>query len=145
MSYLVTFFLVLFYSVFVILLSRMGSKLPSSLGAAIFSGVSGLLAFVYYVYERLCAKSALIPTSTAGLWYAIGAGIIIGIWNVVLILIFARGANISYVQPLIYGVGAVAIPTLIGIFFFKESVTLLQAGGIACILLGFGLVIFSKF
>ena len=144
MSFFTTIFLIVFYSVFVILLSKMGSKLPSSLGAAIFSCVSGLLAFGYYMYERLSFKTSLLATSTMGLWYAVIAGVVIGIWNVVLILVFARGANISYVQPLVYGLGAVAIPTCVGVFFFKESISLVQGFGISFILLGFGLVVFSK-
>ncbi|QQR82827.1 hypothetical protein IPJ70_01810 [Candidatus Campbellbacteria bacterium] len=135
---------VLLYSLFAIFLGRMGGKINENIGASIFTGLSAILPLLYYFYEKVVHKTSTVVTTSTGVIYAVLAGLAIAAWNVLVIIIFARGGNLSYVFPVIYGAGAIAIPSIVGWLFFKESLTLIQGGGIALILIGITMVIFAK-
>ncbi len=135
---------VVLYSIFAIFLSRIGGKINANLGAAIFTGLGMIIPIAYYLYEKLVRHADLIPSTPLGILYATLAGIAIAIWNVLVIIIFSKGGNLSFVFPVIYGAGAIAIPSIVGWLFFKETVSLVQGGGLVLVLLGVALIIISK-
>lgn len=134
---------VVFYSLFAVFLSRMGGKINTNLGSTIFMAIGTLIPLIYYLYER-SSKQVIIATTSSGVWYAILAGVAIAIWNAVVITVFAKGGNTSHLFPITYGLGAIAVPSIIGWLLFKETITATQAIGLMVILFGIGIIVFSK-
>lgn len=141
---LLTAISVILYALFGIFLARMGGKINENLGATIFTAIASLIPLFYLFYEKFVGKVSAVATTKTGVIYAVLAGIVIAVWNVIVLIIFSKGGNLSYVYPVIYGAGAIAIPSLVGWLFFKEAITLMQGGGILLILIGVALIIFSK-
>lgn len=135
---------VVLYSLFGIFLSRMGGKIDPNLGAAIFSAIALIVPLAYFLFEKYSQRVSAVTTTSSGITYAILAGVSIAIWNVLLIIIFAKGGNLSYVYPVIYGAGAILIPSLVGWLFFKEVISPVQAIGLGLILFGILALAFSK-
>lgn len=122
----------------------MGGKINPNLGAAIFSVIALVVPLGYFFIEKFSQKTISVATTSSGIMYAVLAGLSIAVWNVLLIVIFARGGNLSYVYPIIYGAGAILIPTLVGWLLFKEMISLAQAAGLVLVLVGIVVIITSK-
>lgn len=135
---------VILYSLFAVFLSRMGGKINPNLGASVFSIIALVVPLGYFLIQKFYFKITSVATTPLGLTYAILAGIAVAVWNVLMIIIFARGGNLSYVYPVVYGAGAVFVPTMIGWLFFKEVISRTQAIGLIFIFVGVLIVIISK-
>lgn len=135
---------VIFYALFAIFLSRMGGKINEHLGSAIFTGLAAVIPLCYLLIERVLKQAGAIVVTSSGIIYAVLAGLAIAAWNVIIIVIFAKGGNTAYVFPITYGLGAIAIPSIIGWLFFKETITAGQAIGLGLVILGTAFIAFSK-
>ncbi len=84
-----------------------------------------------------------VPATRAGYVYSILAGITIAVFSIILIRLFYKGGNLSYVLPVIYG-GTVIMGSLAGIFIYKETLNTLGTVGVVLATLGLALIIYSK-
>jgi uncharacterized membrane protein len=132
----------IFYTLFDIFASKASGKMDANLSSVLFNGIGAILPLVIYGYLKLDKKVGLIPTTTSGITNSLLAGVSIAIFSILLIKIFEKG-GLSYVVPLIYG-GSILLASLFGWLVFKESVSTIQLIGIFIILLGIGIVIYSK-
>ncbi len=135
---------VVLYAMFAFFLSRMGGRINANLGSAIFTGLGMVIPLAYYLWERVAKSTELTATTSAGLLYSILAGIAIAIWNVIIIVIFAKGGSTGYVFPITYGLGAIAIPTIISWLVLKESIGAWQGFGLALVVIGIAIIAFSQ-
>lgn len=130
------------YTLFEIFASRAGNKIDANLSSVIFNSLGAILPLVIYAFYKLSKGTKLITTTNPGIIYSILAGIAIALFSIFLIKIFEKG-GLAYVVPLIYG-GTVALTSLTGWLIFKESVSGLQILGTTIVVIGIGLIIFSK-
>jgi drug/metabolite transporter (DMT)-like permease len=130
------------YTLFDIFASRAGNRIDASLSSVIFNGLGAILPLAIYVFYKFSKGAKLIATTSSGIIYSVLAGIAIASFSVLLIKIFEKG-GLAYIIPLIYG-GTVVLASLTGWLIFKESVSGLQILGIAVVVIGIGLIVFSK-
>ncbi|MBS3086521.1 hypothetical protein J4422_02365 [Candidatus Pacearchaeota archaeon] len=130
------------YTLFDIFVSKASKGIDANLGSVIFNGLGAILPLIIYVFYKFSKGVKLIATTGSGIIYSILAGIAIALFSILLIKIFEKG-GLPYVVPLIYG-GTIALASLTGWLIFKESVSGLQILGIAIVIIGIGLIVFSK-
>ncbi|MDO8600375.1 MAG: EamA family transporter [bacterium] len=135
-------FATIFYTLFDIFTSRAGNRIDANLSSVIFNGLGAILPLTVYIFYKFSKGAKLLATTSSGIIYSILAGIAIALFSILLIKIFEK-SGLTYVVPLIYG-GTVALASLTGWLLFKESVSGLQLLGIAVIIIGIALIIFSK-
>ena len=92
---------------------------------------SGILAYLYMARDPL-------PVSTRGVWFAVLAGIFVGLAEILSFTVFAKGVSASSGIPVIIG-GTVVAGVLLGVVFLGE--TLRPVDWIAVILIVAGTVI----
>ena len=132
-----------FYTLFEIFSAQSGGKIDSNLGPSIFNGLGAIIPIVSYIVYKIFKKEVLIPTTAAGVWYSVLAGVSIALFSILFVKIFEKGGEVSYAIPLIYG-GSVVLASATGIFLFKETVSAMQVLGIIAVILGIGLIVVSK-
>jgi uncharacterized membrane protein len=130
------------YTLFDIFASKAGNRIDANLSSVIFNGLGAILPLIIYVFYKFSKGAKLIATTSSGIIYSVLAGIAIALFSILLIKVFEKG-GLAYVVPLIYG-GTVALVSLTGWLIFKESVSGLQILGIAVVVIGIGLIVFSK-
>ncbi len=130
-----------FYTLFDIFASRAGGKVDANLSSVLFNSIGAILPLIIYFYLK-SKKTDLLPTTTSGIVASLAAGVSIALFSILLIKIFEKG-GLAYVIPLIYG-GSILLASLTGWLIFKESVSTLQLIGVFVIVVGIGLVIYSK-
>src|SRR3989344_13895 len=130
------------YTLFDIFASKASNRIDANLSSIIFNGLGAILPLMIYVFYKFIKGTKLIATTSSGIIYSIFAGIAIALFSILLIKIFEKG-GLAYVVPLIYG-GTIALASLTGWLIFKKSVSGLQILGIAIVIIGIGLIVFSK-
>ena len=130
------------YTLFDIFASKASNEIDANLSSVIFNGLGAILPLVIYVFYKFSKGAKLVTTTSSGITYSVLAGVAIAGFSVLLIKIFEKG-GLAYVVPLIYG-GTVVLASLTGWLIFKESVSGLQILGIAVVVIGIGLIVFSK-
>ena len=130
------------YTLFDIFASKASSRIDANLSSVIFNGLGAILPLVIYVFYKFSKGARLVTTTSSGIIYSILAGVAIAGFSILLIKIFEKG-GLAYVVPLIYG-GTIVLASLTGWLIFKESVSGLQILGIAVVVIGIGLIVFSK-
>ena len=130
------------YTLFDIFASRASNGIDANLSSVIFNGLGAILPLVIYIFYKFSKGANLVATTSSGIIFSVLAGMAIAIFSILLIKIFEKG-GLAYVVPLIYG-GTVALASLTGWLIFKEAVSSLQILGIAVVIIGIGLIVFSK-
>lgn len=128
------------YTLFDLFVAKAGGKLNDNLAATIFNGIGAILPLAIYIIAK--SKNNL-PTTKTGILYSLLAGLFIAIFSIILVNIFARAENVSFVLPTIYG-GTVVLGALAGIFIFKESISLVGTVGLLLTAIGIGMLIYSR-
>ena len=132
---------IVLYTLLITFSSRASGKIDPYWSSTIFGIASTVAPFLLWYVSKQSGK-ALLPTTTTGIMYSLAAGASAGIFTSFLVKIFEKGA-VSYATPVIYG-GTIAVTTMVGYFLFKETISGLQAAGIALTMLGIGIVIYSR-
>ena len=78
----------------------------------------------------------------SGVIYSVLAGIAVGVFSIVLIRIYGRGGQLSFVFPMIYG-GAIALTAIIGWLVLRDDVSVLRVAAVCLIVAGIGLLALS--
>lgn len=128
------------YTMFDLFVAKAGGKLNDNLAAIIFNGIGAIVPlFIYMLYR----SKSNAETSTSGIVYSVLAGISIAAFSVILVNLFARAENVSFILPAIYG-GTVILGSLAGIYVFKETLNPFGLAGVALTALGISLLVYSR-
>jgi transporter family protein len=128
------------YTLFDLFAAKAGGKLNENLAATIFNGLGAAIPLIIYLASK--SKNAT-ETTTSGIVYSLLAGVSIAIFSIILINLFARAENVSFILPTIYG-GTVVLGSMAGIFVFKETISPLGMAGVALTIIGLGLLIYTR-
>ena len=129
------------YALYDIFAAKAGGRIDATLSAVIVQ-VFGI-ALPLLALSLLYAQKKVEQTTREGVLYSVLAGLAIAVFSVVFVKIFAKGGELSYVVPVIYG-AVVVITTIIGIFLWKESITPMQVAGLFLTTAGLAMVIIAK-
>ncbi len=135
-------FAIISYTLYGVFASRASGKIDVNLSTVIFNGLGAILPLIVFTFYKISKGEKLIDTTNSGIIYSVLAGVSIAVFGVLLMKIFEKG-GLSYVMPLVYG-GTIILTSLIGWLLFKENISGIQLFGIAFIIVGITLVIFSK-
>lgn len=109
------------------------SHINEILGAVVLQAVAlilGLLALLYFKGAGLA-----LEWNASGLKYAIAAGVLVGLAEIVSFYVFAQGIKVSVGVSVIVGV-TVLSGVFLGVVFSKESLDLKQYLGVLFLLTG---------
>lgn len=120
------------YNVFIKLSA---DHIQAVLGAVILQFVAAGLGLVLLLVLK-STQGLSLHANARGIWMAIAAGIAIGLVEILTFFIYGRGVPVAVGNPLIIG-GSVVVTTGLGVWWLRESLTLVPlvailmvAGGI---------------
>lgn len=132
------------YGLFGFFVSKSSAHTNAFLANAIFNTLGGLIPFAVFLfiyYRESLGRTAFIDKE--GWIWNIAAGITIAVFSVLLVKIFARGGDLGYVLPVVYGI-ALVVGTLLGYFILHEKLAFLHIAGVMLIVFGVGCVAIAK-
>lgn len=132
---------VLVYALFGTFNAQAGGRIDAALSSAIFNGLAAAIALAVVVVQRLGGSTPVV-LRPSGVMYSVLAGLAVGVFSIVLIKIYGRGGQLSYVFPSIYG-GAIALAAIVGWLVLKDDVTPLRLAGVCVIVVGIGMLAMS--
>lgn len=120
------------YNVFIKLSA---DHIQAVLGAVILQFVAAVLGLVLLLVLK-GTQGLSLYANPRGIWLAIAAGVAIGVVEILTFFIYGRGVPVAVGNPLIIG-GSVVVTTALGVWWLRESLTLIPlvailmvAGGI---------------
>jgi transporter family protein len=113
------------------------AHLPPAVGAVVLQLVAAGLGAAWLV--RLKMQDQPLPVSGQGLGLAALAGLSVGLAEILTFVVFKRGVPASVGTPVIVG-GSVLLAAVLGLVVLRENLSLAQAGGLALIVAGIGLL-----
>jgi transporter family protein len=122
------------YALFGIFNAQAGGRIDAAVSSAIFNGLAALIALAVVVGQRLSDESPVVLRAS-GVVYSVLAGIAVGAFSIVLIRIYGRGGQLSFVFPTIYG-GAIALAAIIGWLVLRDEVSVLRVAAVCLIVAG---------
>lgn len=131
---------IILYTAFDLFVAKAGGKINDNLAATIFNGLGAIIPLIIYLAVKSKSNTA---TTNEGVIYSVLAGISIAAFSIILVNIFARAENVSFVLPAIYG-GTVVLGAIAGVFIFKESLTPLALGGVVLVTIGLSMLIYAR-
>jgi uncharacterized membrane protein len=129
------------YALFGTFNAQAGGRIDAALSSAIFNGLAAIIALIVVVVQRLDGESS-VALRASGVIYSVLAGIAVGVFSIVLIRIYGRGGQLSFVFQTIYG-GAIALAAIVGWLVLKDGVTVLRVVAVLMIAAGIGLLALS--
>jgi transporter family protein len=103
------------------------------LGGFIVEATAALTIVIYLIGLRISGKWDQ-GFSTQGVVYSALTGLCVGIGTIFFFLLFQKGGPLSAVPAIL--AGGAAIMAIVGIVFFKESLTLYRVAGVAFSVIG---------
>ncbi len=126
------------YALFAIFTSQAGGRVDASLSAGILNAVGGLLPLLLWQAQRM-SHAHLLPTRPSGLVFSVLAGMAVAAFSILLVTIYGRGGQLSFVFPAVYG-GAIAITAVVGWTVLGDVFSWSHLAGVAGIVVGIGLL-----
>lgn len=129
------------YALFGTFVAKAAGKADDYLANAIFNGLAAVIPLIIFLFMGRAKGSVAITKQ--GLAYTVLAGLFLTVFSVLVVKVFARGGNLAYVMPVVYG-AMIALTSLLGWLVLKETIAPLQLFGIVLILAGVGCVVAAK-
>ena len=111
--------------------------LAPAVGAVVLQLVAAALGAAWLFKLKLQGQP--IALTRTGLGLAAVAGLGVGLAEILTFVVFQRGLPSSVGTPVIVG-GSVLLTALLGLGLLRESLTMAQAGGLLCIVVGIALL-----
>ena len=128
----------LVYAAFGIFASQAGGKIDAKLSAGILNGLGAILPLAIWQIQRM-TRGGLLASRPSGLVFSLLAGLAVGVFSILLVTLYGRGGELSFVFPVIYG-GAIAITAVVGWVVLGDAFSWSHLGGVAVIVIGIGLL-----
>lgn len=137
----------MFYLIAAIVLFTAVSLFSAGASRRISPNLATLILNVFSIVAPLTiiafAKAKDITVSTkSGLVMAVMAGLSVGLFGFFINKSYAIN-KVGVVTPVIFG-GTILLSTILSYFIFKESLKGLEIAGLALILLGIGLIVYTR-
>ncbi|MGZ8705593.1 MAG: hypothetical protein ACXWYB_13110 [Aeromicrobium sp.] len=132
---------IVFYALFGSFNAQAGGRIDAAVSSAIFNGLAAIIALGVVVVQRLSGEPQVVVRAS-GVIYSVLAGIAVGVFSIVLIRIYGRGGQLSFVFPTIYG-GAIALTAIIGWLVLRDDVSVVRVAAVCLIVVGIGLLALS--
>ena len=129
------------YALFGTFNAQAGGKIDAALGSAVFNGLAAAIALAVVLLKKLSGESPIVVQASGAL-YSVLAGLAVGVFSIVLIDIYRRGGQLSYVFPIVYG-GAIGLTAIVGWLFLRDSVSTVRVVAVGLIVVGIGLLAWS--
>jgi drug/metabolite transporter (DMT)-like permease len=129
------------YAAFGILASRAGGRIDAKLSSGILNGIGAILPLALWQIQRMTRGDPIVSTPS-GVVFSVLAGLAVAVFSILLVTLYARGGELSFVFPVIYG-GAIAITAIVGWIRLDDAFTWTRFAGVAGIVLGIGLLAVS--
>ena len=126
------------YAAFGILTSQAGGKIDAKLSSGILNGIGAILPLAIWQIQRI-TRGGLMSSRPSGLVFSILAGLAVGVFSILLVTLYGRGGELSFVFPVIYG-GAIATTAVVGWVALDDAFSWVHLGGVAGIVIGIGLL-----
>lgn len=126
------------YAAFGIFASRAGGRIDAKLSSGILNGIGAILPLAIWQVQRM-TRGALIASQPSGVVLSILAGLSVGVFSILLVTLYARGGELSFVFPVIYG-GAIAVTAVVGWIGLGDVFSWTRLAGVAGIVIGIGLL-----
>ena len=107
--------------------------LAPAVGAVVLQLVAAALGAAWLLKLKLQGQP--ITLNGSGLGLAAMAGLGVGLAEILTFVVFQRGVSSSVGTPVIVG-GSVLLTALLGLGLLRESLSLVQTGGLVCIVVG---------
>lgn len=111
--------------------------LAPAVGAVVLQLVAAALGAAWLLRLKLLGQP--IGLTKAGLGLAALAGLGVGLAEILTFVVFQRGVSSSVGTPIIVG-GSVLLTAVLGLVVLREPLSLAQAGGLLCIVVGIALL-----
>jgi transporter family protein len=116
-------------------------RIGDGLGGFIVELSAAAIIALYVIYLKFFSEWKQ-PVTTRGVFFSVLTGLCVGAGTVAFFLLFQKGGPLSAV-PMVLAGGA-ALMAIVGIFFFKEPVSLIRLSGIALSLIGLFLLRYAS-
>jgi len=133
---------VVIYALFGTFNAQAGGRIDAALSSTIFNGLAALISLGVVLWQRHASETVHVAAQLSGVAYSLLAGVAVGAFSILLIGIYGRGGELSYVFPAIYG-GAIALTAVIGWLLLGDTVTSMRVLGVGAIVAGIGLLALS--
>jgi transporter family protein len=127
----------IFYGTYNVFIKLSSGHIHQIAGALILQIVAALLGTGVLVFLKI--KQVPLEISSRGVWYAVLAGVFVGLAEIFSFVVFSKGVNASTGISIIIG-GSVVVGAAIGFLFLKESMPPLQFIGLLLIVAGIVMV-----
>ncbi|MFZ2189818.1 MAG: EamA family transporter [Candidatus Magasanikiibacteriota bacterium] len=121
-----------FYGMYNFFIKLSSGNINQVVGAVILQIVATMLGVVTLLILKLTGMEFNI--SSKGVWYAVLAGVMVGLAEILSFFVFSKGAPVSVGTAIIIG-GSVVVAGVIG-FFMKEDFGIMNFLGILAIIIG---------
>ncbi|MDQ2794717.1 MAG: EamA family transporter [Bacteroidota bacterium] len=111
--------------------------LAPAVGAVVLQLVAAALGAAWLLKLKLQGQP--VALNGTGLGLAALAGLGVGLAEILTFVVFQRGVPSSVGTPVIVG-GSVLLTAVLGLVVLRESLSLAQAGGLVCIVVGIALL-----
>lgn len=124
----------IFFGLYNFFIKLSSGHIHEILGAVILQVVAVVLGGLALLFLKLM-KTTMLEISCKGIWFAVWAGIFVGLAEITSFYAFSKGIAASVAIPVIVG-GTLLVGALLGIFILKETLAWPQYLGIFFILAG---------
>lgn len=126
------------YAAFGIFASQAGGKIDAKLSSGILNGIGAIMPLAIWQLQRM-TRGGLMSNRPSGLVFSILAGLAVGVFSILLVTLYGRGGELSFVFPVIYG-GAIATTAVVGWVALGDAFSWARLGGVGAIVIGIGLL-----
>jgi uncharacterized membrane protein len=126
------------YAVFGVLASQAGGRIDAKLSSAILNGVGAVLPLALWQLQRM-TRGGLLESQPLGLVFSLSAGLAVGVFSILLVTLYGRGGELSFVFPTIYG-GATALAAVFGWIVLGDAFSWVRLCGVVGIVVGIALL-----
>jgi|SRR5690625_2067946 len=120
MTYLLVAIAAFMFGMYNVFIKLSSSHIEAVLGAVVLQVVAALIGVALLIYLKF--TGAHIFSTPKGVSLAVGAGLAIGIVEILTFFIYGRGLEVAVGNPLIIG-GSLVVTTGAGILFMREAIS----------------------
>ena len=135
---LLTFITAVFFGVYSFFIKVSSGHINQIAGAFILQAVAALVGGISLLFLKF--TNSPIEISNKGVFYAILAGLFIGLAEIATFFVFSKGVTLSLGLPIIVA-GSVVFGSLLGILFLKEVLTPIHLLAMLLVVIGIALLV----